>query len=215
MNRRPVAAALLASGLLPLLPMAARAQATPQEGTHYVRLPQKAPTSAGPGKVEVVEFFWYGCPHCNAFEPQLDAWSKRLPADVVFKRVPVAFREKPFVAHQRLFYALEAMGLVGELHRKIFYAIHSEQQKLDQPDTIAEFVAKNGVDKAKFLDAYNAFGVQAKAKQAQQLSEQYKIDGVPTLGIQGMFYTSPSLAGNADMALKTADLLIGMARKGA
>lgn len=215
MKRRPLAAALLASGVLPLLPMGARAQGAPQEGTHYVRLPQKVPTSAGPGKIEVVEFFWYGCPHCNTFEPQLEAWAKRLPPDVVFKRAPVAFREKPFVAHQRLFYALEALGQVGALHRKIFYAIHNDQQKLDQPELMADFVAKNGVDRAKFLEAYNAFGVQAKGKQAQQLSEQYKIDGVPTLGIQGMFYTSPSLAGTGDMALKTADLLIEMARKGA
>ena len=216
MNRRDFHTGACALGLLSALNAPrAWAQAAPVEGAQYVRLPQKVPTSAGPGKIELIEFFWYGCPHCNVFEPQLEAWVKKLPADVVFRRAPVAFREKPFVAHQKLFFALDALGQVGALHRKVFYAIHNEQQKLDTPESIADFMVKNGVDKAKFLDAYNAFGVQAKAKQAQQLAESYKIDGVPALGIQGQYYTSPSLAGSGDVALRTADYLIGLARKGA
>ena len=106
MQRRDFTASLLGAGLGPLaltLPAAAQAQGGPVEGTHYVRLSTPVPTVAEAGKIEVIEFFWYGCPHCNAFEPSLEAWVKKLPADVAFRRVPVAFREEPFVAHQRIF----------------------------------------------------------------------------------------------------------------
>jgi thiol:disulfide interchange protein DsbA len=179
-----------------------------------VRLSQPLPSATG-GKIEVVEFFWYGCPHCNEFEPMLDAWARKLPADVQFRRVPVAFREEPFGAHQRIFYALEAMGQVEAMHRKVFYAIHNDRARLDKPADISAFMAKNGLDGAKFLDIYNSFSVQTKARQAKQLSESYKIDGVPALGIQGRYYTSGSLAGSNDKALAVADFLIQQTRKSA
>ena len=188
------------------------AQGTPAEGKQYVRLGQPLP-AAGGGKIEVVEFFWYGCPHCNDFEPMLDAWAKKLPSDVQFRRVPVAFRDEPFGSHQRIFYALEAMGQVEAMHRKVFYAIHNDRARLDKPADIAEFMGKNGLDSAKFLDVFNSFSVQTKARQAKQLSESYKIDGVPALGIQGRFYTSGSLAGSNDRALAVADFLMQQIRK--
>src|SRR5690606_11782272 len=183
---------LSAVGLSAGLPSLALAQGGPVEGTHYVRLSQAAPVSAPAGKVEVVEFFWYGCNHCYAFEPSLAAWAAQLPADVVFRRVPVAFRENPFGNHQRLFYALEAMGLVSTLHAKVFHAIHAGQQGLDKPETIADFVARHGVDRAKFLAMFNSFAVQTKCKQARTLSDAYKIEGVPTLGVAGRYFTSVS-----------------------
>jgi protein dithiol oxidoreductase (disulfide-forming) len=189
-------------------------QGTPAEGKQYVRLSQPLPAATG-GKIEVVEFFWYGCPHCNEFEPMLDAWAKKLPPDVQFRRVPVAFREEPFGAHQRIFYALEAMGQLDAMHRKVFYAIHNDRARLDKPADISEFMAKNGLDGAKFLDIYNSFSVQTKARQAKQLSESYKIDGVPALGIHGRYYTSGSLAGSNDKALAVAEFLIQQARKSA
>lgn len=188
------------------------AQGAPAEGKQYVRLSQPLPAATG-GKIEVVEFFWYGCPHCNEFEPMLDGWAKKLPADVQFRRVPVAFRDEPFGAHQRIFYALEAMGQVEAMHRKVFYAIHNDRARLDKPADIAAFMAKNGLDGAKFLDVFNSFSVQTKARQAKQLSESYKIDGVPALGIQGRYYTSGSLAGSNDKALAVADFLIQQIRK--
>ena len=192
----------------------ARAQGGPVEGTHYVRLSQPVP--AGPaGKIEVIEFFWYGCPHCNAFEPALDAWVKQLPADVAFHRVPVAFSNEPFVAHQRIFYALDSLGLVAAMHRKVFYAIHNERMRLDKPADIAAFMARNGIDAAKFADAYNSFSVQTKTRQAKALSEGYRIDGVPAIGIQGRYYTSPSLAGGPERALQVVDFLVDKVRKGA
>lgn len=209
MQRRQFTATLLASAALPAL-----AQGGPVEGTHYVRLSQPVPAGAPAGKVEVVEFFWYGCPHCNAFEPALEAWARKLPADVVFRRVPVAFREEPFVAHQRIYYALEAMGQVEAMHRKVFHAIHAERARLDKVAEIAAFMSKNGLDGAKFTEVFNSFSVQTKARQAKQLSEAYKIDGVPALGVQGRFFTSGTLAGTPERSLQVADFLIQQVRKG-
>ncbi len=218
MNRREFAArtsgaaCLAAAGGL-WLPGSALAQAGPVEGKDYVRLQQRQPTQ-DPKKIEVVEFFWYGCSHCYTFEPALDAWAKKLPADVNFRRMPVAFRELPFVLHQKLYFALESMGLVDSLHRKVFSAMHVEKQKLDTPEAIGDWAAKNGVDRAKFLDALNSFSVQAKAKQAAALSAGYKIDGTPALGINGSFYTSGSLAGSPERALAVTDFLLAQSRKG-
>ena len=208
MHRRDFTAALLAGAALPAL-----AQGGPVEGTHYVRLSQPVPANAPAGKIEVVEFFWYGCPHCHAFEPALEAWVKRLPADVAFRRVPVAFREEPFGAHQRIYYALEAMGQVEAMHKKVFHAIHVERQRLDKAADIAAFMMKNGVDGAKFTEVFNSFSVQTKARQARQLSESYKIDGVPAIGIHGRFYTSGTLAGTPERSLQVAEFLIQQVRK--
>ena len=190
----------------------ALAQAEPVEGTSYVKLSQPIPMAAG-GKIEVVEFFWYGCPHCSIFEPTLAAWQKKLPADVSFRRAPVVFREEPFTTHQKLYYSLEAMDLVEAMQRKVFHAIQVDQAKLDKLPDILTFMAKNGVDTAKFSDAFNSFSVQTKARQAKQLAEAYRIDGVPTLGIHGRYYTSPSLAGSPEKALSVADYLIQRSRK--
>jgi len=190
----------------------ARAQgAVPIEGTHYVKLSQ--PLAVPPGKIEVIEFFWYGCPHCNEFEPSLDAWSKKLPADVAFRRVPVAFRADPFVAHQKIFYALDAMGLIPTMHRKVFYAIHNQRQRLDKPEAIAAFMQQSGVDGTKFLEQFNSFSVQSKAHQAVKLAADYKIDGVPAIGVQGRFFTSGALAGSTEGALAVADFLVAKVRK--
>ena len=212
MHRREFSTALLgASALAVGLPAAA--QGGPVEGTHYVRLGQPLAVTAPAGKVEVVEFFWYGCPHCNVFEPMLEAWAKKLPADVSFRRVPVAFRDEPFGTHQRIYYALETLNQVEAMHRKVFYAIHNDRQKLDKPAEIAAFMTKNGLDGAKFVEVMNSFSVQTKARQAKQLAEAYKIDGVPALGVQGRFYTSGSLAGSPEQSLRVTDFLIERSRK--
>jgi thiol:disulfide interchange protein DsbA len=213
MHRRDFSAALVGAGAL-VIGLPAAAQGAPVEGTHYVRLGQPLAVTAPAGKIEVVEFFWYGCPHCNAFEPMLEAWVKKLPDHVSFRRVPVAFRDEPFGTHQRIYYALEAMGQLDAMHRKVFYAIHNDRQKLDKPADIAAFMGKNGVDGAKFVEVLNSFGVQTKARQAKQLAEAYKIDGVPAIGVQGRFYTSGSLAGSPEQSLRVTDFLIERSRKG-
>jgi len=214
MNRREFsagAACVLATAALGL-PHLAWAQKKPEDGTDYRLLEKRVAVEAPAGKIEVVEFFWYSCPHCNAFEPRLEAWSKKLPADVVLRRVPVAFRDD-FVPQQRLFYALEAMGKLPELHAKVFHAIHTEKQRIDQEATILAWVAKNGVDQAKFQESYNSFSVSTKARRAAQLQDAYKVEGVPALGIAGRYYTDGTMAGNMDRALQVTDFLVADARK--
>lgn len=202
------AAALAATGLA----LPAHAQRKYTEGKEYQPIDKRAPVEAPQGKVEVVEFFWYACPHCNAFEPKLEAWVKKIPADVAFRRVPVAFRDD-MVPQQRLFYALEAMGKLEDVHRKVFHAIHVEKQALNREDLITAWVDKQGVDKAKFAELYNSFAVSTKARKATQLQDAYRIEGVPSLGIAGRYLTSGDMAGTVDNALLVTDYLIAEARK--
>ena len=209
------AAGAVVAATVPMAWTSARAQAggAPVEGQHFVRLAQPVPVPAG-GKLDVVEFFWYGCPHCNVFEPFLEAWARRQPADVAMRRMPVAFRETPFVAHQKIYFALEALNQVDALHRKVFTAIHVDRMRLDKPDEIAAFMAKNGLDAKVFLDAYNSFGVQTKVRQAKQLADGYKVDGVPALGVAGRFFTSSSMAGTPERSLAVVDFLLQRIRRG-
>ena len=212
MQRRTFSAALLAAGALP----GAHAQPAlaPIEGTHYVRLAQPL-AAPGDGRIEAIEFFWYGCPHCNAFEPALEAWVRKLPPDVAFRRIPMALRDQaPYLAHQRIYYTLEALGLLDTLHRKVFYAIHNDRQPLDKPADIAAFMARNGVDAARFTQAYDSFAVAGtQVPEGNRLVAAYKIDGVPALGVQRRYYTSGSLAGSNDRSLVVADFLIQRVRK--
>jgi len=206
------AAGLLAFAAVGLPGIASAQLKKPEDGTDYLTLDKRAPVDAPPGKIEVTDFFWYSCPHCNAFEPRLQAWIGKLPPDVVIRRVPVAFRDT-FVPQQRLFYTLEAMGKVDELHGKVFQAIHVNKQPTDREELILEWADKNGLDKAKFKELYNSFSVQTKARRAVQLQDAYKVQGVPALGIAGRFYTDGTLAGNMDRALQVVDYLVGEVRK--
>ena len=184
----------------------------PQEGTDYLVLDKPATVEAKAGTVEVVEFFWYSCTHCNKFEPQLEAWIKKTPKDVSVRRVPVAFRPD-FEPQQRLYYVLESMGKVDELHKKVFYAIHMEKQLLNTVELITAWAEKQGINKAKFLEIYNSFPVATKARKASLLQDAYKVDGVPALGVAGRYFTSGTLAQNMDRALVVVEYLTGLARK--
>jgi protein dithiol oxidoreductase (disulfide-forming) len=215
MNRREfsVGAACLMAGAALGLPGAVFAQGKkPENGTDYQTLGKVVNGDAPPGKLEVIEFFWYSCPHCNSFEPKLAAWMKRLPADVVLKRVPVAFRDD-FVPQQRLYYTLEAMGKVDELHAKVFRAIHAERQAINREDLILEWAGKQGLDTAKFKELYNSFSVSSKARRATQLQDAFKVQGVPAIGVAGRYYVDGDLAGDMDRALQVTDYLIAEARK--
>jgi thiol:disulfide interchange protein DsbA len=191
----------------------ALAQSKPNSGTDYLVLDKRAPVEAAAGKIEVVEFFWYSCPHCNAFEPALEAWIKRLPADVSMRRVPVGFRDD-FIPQQRLFYTLEAMGLLDKMHARVFAAVHVSKQALNKPEAIAEWAAGQGVDKAKFVEQYNSFSVATKTTRATQLQNNYKVEGVPALGVAGRFYTDGTLAKNMSRALDIVDYLVAEVRAG-
>ncbi len=196
------------------LPLSALAQAgAPVEGQHYVRLGTPLAVTLPPGKaIEVVEFFWYGCPACFAFEPTLDNWVKKLPADVSFRRVPAGFTAT-YQLHQRVFYALEEIGQLEATHSKLFNAIHVQNKRLNSEAEVTAHLASVGIDEAKFGAAMKSFGVNTKVNRAKQLSEGYKIDGVPTLGVHGRFYTSVSTAGGPDKAVAVADFLIQRARQ--
>ncbi|MEJ6021134.1 thiol:disulfide interchange protein DsbA/DsbL [Ramlibacter sp. PS4R-6] len=201
------AAAVLAS------PAAVLAQArVPEDGREYRTLPRTVPVETPLPKIEVIDFFWYSCPHCNAFEPTLQAWSRKLPDDVVLRRIPAAFRDN-MVPQQRLFYALEAMGKAGELHVKIFDAIHKENVDLTRLATMADWVGKQGLDAAKFTELYNSFAISAKARRATDIQNLYEVEGVPSMGVVGRYYTDSTLASNHGRMLQVVDYLIGEARK--
>ena len=212
MQRRTFSALTLGS-LFSLSFAPAIAQPVFKEGTDYLKLSQAVPTEVAKGRVEVLEFFWYNCPHCNAFEPTLSAWSKKMPKDVELKRVPVRFRAE-FEPQQRAYYVLEALGKVEELQTKMFAAIHTERQTLTTLEPLLGWAEKNGIPKKQFTDLYNSFAVIGKARRAAQLQEQFKVEGVPALGVAGRYYVDGSLAGSMDRALQIVDFLIGEVRKG-
>ncbi|MGN6525325.1 MAG: thiol:disulfide interchange protein DsbA/DsbL [Burkholderiaceae bacterium] len=203
------AAALASLGL----PRAALAQGgEPVAGRDYTKLDKPAPTTTRPGHVEVVEFFWYACPHCFAFEPTLEPWAAKLPADVNFHRVPVAFDALKEV-HQQIYYTWEALGLVDQMHAKTFARFHVQHKPINREEDMLEFARESGLDVAKVKAAWESFGVQTRMHQAKQLSDDYQVDGVPELGIAGRFTTSPSMGGPIT-ALATTDALVNVVRKG-
>ena len=176
-------------------------------------LEKRAPADAPAGKIEVIEFFWYSCPHCNAFEPALEAWIKAAPKDVTVKRVPVAFRED-FGPQQRLYYTLEAIGQGGRAARASFSRRSmAERLPLSTDDAIIAWAEKQGLDKAKFTEVYRSFSVASKVRRAIQLQDAYKVEGVPALGIAGRYYTDGSLAGSMERALSVTDFLMAEVRK--
>lgn len=182
----------------------------PVEGMEYQRLQTAQPTDTGK-KVEVLEFFWYNCPHCFAFEPSLAEWVKKRGDSIVFRRVPVGFRES-FVPQQKLYYTLEAMNRM-DVHKQVFEAIHVSRQKLDKEEAILEFIEKHGVDRKKFTEIYSSFSVQSKVNRVRQLQEAYRIDGVPTVVIDGQYITSPSIVGQtmrgaSEQAMNAATLQV-------
>lgn len=178
-------------------------------GFEPVNPPQ--PTDAK-GKVEVLEFFHYGCPHCKAFDPLLELWLKKLPADVAFQRVPVSWGNPQLVGLARLHLTLAATGDLARLHGQVFDAVQSERLPLNTEAGAQEWAVKKGVDGKKFADAYRSFGVQVGLQRIDKLARDYKIQGVPTLAIDGKYFTSGSIAGSHEAALKVADQLIVRAR---
>lgn len=202
-----VAAASTVGMALPAL-----AQIKPIEGeTEFLTLDVPAPIVAPADKIEVVEFFWYKCPHCNAFEPAFNAWAKKLPKDVFLRRVPVGFRAD-FEPQQRLYYVLEALNKLDELHAKVFHTIHAEKQPLNTFEEMQAWAEKQGIARNRFADLYKSFAITGKVRKATQLQEAYAVDGVPSLGIHGRYFTSATQAGSLQRALQVTDALIAQWR---
>ena len=186
---------------------------TPITASDYTRIATPLPVSTPPGTVDVVEFFSYACPHCFEFEPTLEAWLKHKAPEIRFRRSPVPFLQN-FRNFQPMYFALESLGAVDAMQQKIFNAFHLEHQRLDKPEDIAAFVAKNGVDPKRFMNAFNAFGTGVKVSQANQLFESSGAGGVPTLMVQGRFLTSPSIAKGEAKAVAVVDYLVAQIRAG-
>ena len=176
-----------------------------KEGTHYQALTPQATDSGD--KIEVLEFFWYGCPHCYSFEPYVQSWKKSMPANVVFKRVPAMFRPE-WEIQARAYYALSNMNVIEDVHGKIFKAINKDKKRLNTLDQIADFVAKNGVDKQRFKNEYNSFVVDGMVRKAKKKQKAYKIQGVPAIAVNGKYTTGGSMAGSYDNLIKVMDYLI-------
>jgi protein dithiol oxidoreductase (disulfide-forming) len=166
-----------------------------------------AQPTANPDKVEVIEFFWYGCPHCFEFEPTLKAWLKTKPANVEFIRIPAVFSEK-WGRHAKAYYVAEALGVVDKVHDDFFDAIQVKNAELETEDQLAKFFVEHGVKESDFHDAFNSFMIDAKMRQAPQVAGKYGITGVPTVIVNGKYRTNGSLAGGHEKMIAVMDELI-------
>ena len=213
MKRRFFSSALVTSSAWLSVPAAWAQAALFKSGKDFQTLERPVATETNGGKVELIEFFWYSCPHCYAFESSFSQWVKNAPKDVVVRRIPVSFRED-FAPQQRLFFTIEAMNLMDSLHPKVFTAIHVEKQLLNTDASVLAWAEKQGVDKVKFNETYKSFGVATKLKRAVQLQNDFKVEGVPSLGVAGRYYIDGTLAGSMDRALKVAESLMAQVRQG-
>lgn len=197
----------LALAVLALLPLGAAAQS----GLPYERLQPAQPVSE-PGKIEVIEFFWYGCPHCFRLEPSLNAWLKSKPADVVFKRVH-AIPNEAWGVHAYIYYTLETMGLVEQYHSKVFDAIHKDSKNLSNAKILDAWLQQNGIDPVKYHEVEKSFTVNSKVKRAAQMTAAYKVDGVPRVFVDGKLYTGPEFAGGEDKIMTAVEQMIAAERQ--
>jgi len=186
-------------------------RAEPVAGQNYTVLDPALPVESA-DKIEVLEFFWYGCPHCYRLQPYMEKWIKTLPADVQFRRVPAIFNQR-WARDAYTFYAFEALGVLDKVHRPFFDAIHRDHLKSDNKEAMHEWLLKEGIDPKKFDEAVASFGVQSKVRRAQQLTVGYRIDGTPSLAVNGRYRISADQASSQDDMLATANYLIGLERK--
>jgi len=182
-----------------------------QPGKDYIEI-KPARATATPGKVEVLEFFWYGCPHCYQLEPDLLLWSKKLPRNVALVRQPAVLGES-WMTLTQAYYALESLGEIPRLHGHLFNALHNEGRRFNSPESVVTWAATQGVNPDKLKAAFQSFTVHTKANRAKQISQEYRLEGVPALVINGKYLTSPSMAGGYAGALRVADELIAQELK--
>lgn len=181
-------------------------------GKDYKELSPAQPLEVKRGQIEIIEFFWYGCPHCFELEPELNAWAKKQSKDVVIRRVPGVLNPG-WASLTRAYYALEAIGQVDRLHGDVFNAIHVQGMDLSQPERFFDWAVTKGVERKKIADAYNSFAVNTKTLRAQQMTAAYKLNGVPGFAINGKYVTSAYMAGSVPAVFKVLDELIAQERK--
>lgn len=178
------------------------------EGMHWELVTPAQPTST-PNKIEVVELFWYGCPHCYQFEPHVQKWLKTKSPQVEFVRIPGIFRPE-WAVLGRAYYASEALGVIDKIHEPLFAAVHELKRKFDTEDQVAAFYVENGVKDDDFRKAYRSFAVEGKIRRAQEMGQRYGVKGVPTMIVNGKYRVSASLSGvqTHANAIKVVDYLI-------
>ncbi|MDX1487034.1 MAG: thiol:disulfide interchange protein DsbA/DsbL [Acidiferrobacterales bacterium] len=196
--------------VLSLYAMPGSVSAQYQVGKHYVKLPPGAQAVSG-DKVEVREFFWYGCPHCYRLEPYLEAWLKNIPADVDYVRTPGVARR--WLPHAQAFYTFEALGVTDRVHKDFFDAIHKKREKLDTEESLVRFLAAYGVDASKVRNNYNSFGVRTKVENAKRLNFLYAIASVPAITVDGRYKTDVSMAGGPQQLMALVNYLIDQSRQ--
>ncbi|MDD3517695.1 MAG: thiol:disulfide interchange protein DsbA/DsbL [Chromatiales bacterium] len=199
--------------LICLLPLAAMAQKTTfDEGIDYKVIQPPVPTDAPAGQIEVLEMFWYGCPHCFSFEPHISEWKKNKPDDVYFRYFPGVLNPG-WVLHARTFYAAEAMGVLDKLHGPLFQAMHVQGRRLFTEDAILRFVEQQGVDREKFREAMRSMEVQLKLTRATRVAELYQSSGVPSVIVNGRYLVAPGMSGDFDNMLRIIDHLVEKERR--
>jgi thiol:disulfide interchange protein DsbA len=181
---------------------------TPKAGVDYSVYEIPQPTDAGPGKIEVTEFFFYTCPHCADMEPLLEKWAKAQPKDVSLRRVPVLFRPQ-LAPYAKLYYTLEALNLTDKLQGEVFVAIHEQRVNLGDEKALLAWVSSKGVDAAKFSEIYNSFSVNSKVSRADQITRAHNIPGTPAMVVNGKYLVSQ---GDHARQLQVVDYLIAKAR---
>lgn len=181
------------------------------EGKDYTALTNPQPTENN-GKIEVLEFFWYGCPHCDTLHPYIKTWLKNKPDDVSFRYVPTIFRPS-WVPGAKIFYTIEAIQATETLHDKVFDAIHRDKIDLNKEEILFNWVEKQGIDREKFEKVYHSFSVQNQVARSTQMSRQYELTGTPSIVVDGKYLTSGSLTGSLDNTIKILDKLVEKARK--
>ncbi|HUO44131.1 MAG TPA: thiol:disulfide interchange protein DsbA/DsbL [Burkholderiales bacterium] len=210
MRARPAQALrFLACCCIALAVLPAAAQQLKQD-VDYRLIPQQPVT--GSGKIEVIEFFWYGCPYCNELQPALEAWLKRKPADVEFRLIPAILHDN-WAPHVRIFYTLQALGEQPRLHDQVYYGYHVEKLYMSKPDVMEKWAVDHGIDRQKWLDAYSSPQVSTQIEQAKALTVQYDIQGTPSLVVNGRYLTSGSMVNDIPDLIPILDGLIKMARE--
>lgn len=198
--------------LLLLLPASQISVAdTFQEGVQYKRIlpPQH---TANEDKVEVVELFWYGCPHCHRFQPYVERWLRKKPGNVDYIRLPATLRES-WAIHARAFYAAEALGALDKTHADLFDAIHNKKRKLNTEDALVKFYVEHGVDEDAFRKAFHSFGVDSKVRRARQMTRRYHVEGTPAVIVNGKYRIDAGMAGGYPGMIKVIDYLVKLESK--
>lgn len=190
----------------------AHAQETPRARPNIeYRLIEQQPVETG-DKIEVIDFFWYGCPHCYNLQPALEDWIRRKPVDVALRRIPVILRDT-WAPHARIYYTLEALGELERLHQQVYHGYHVQELHMSKPDVMAQWAVRRGIDRQKWLDAYSSDAVTQKVRRAEQLTSAYNVQGTPSLAVDGRYLTSSGMAGSVSGIIPILDDLIRIARQ--